>query len=403
MASLLLRLLLLLGCLLGGGCPLMKPPREVPFQPPETELRLLSPAEVPRLADDFDRPSLVAAATRQHAYLLRQDPQRVIASGTHNFRIRDLVVSVHHLLEKLREDPTEEQLRNFLADNYAVFQAAGRGGGPFGEMLVTGYYEPVFSGSLTPTPIFSSPLYMPPLELVAVDNSANGRTVARRDARGDLVPFWSRGEIDNNPSLLQGYELVYLADPFEVFLLHLQGSGRIRLPDQTIRSVRFAASNGLDYRSIGKLLVDEGKLSLEEATIPGIRDYLSRNPHQQRHVLHHNPRYIFFRWGDDSGPRGSSGEILTPGRSVAVDKDILPLATFGLVVTRLPFNKDNCGTQPRLLSRIIFPQDTGAAIKGPGRIDIFFGSGKEAEEIAHRMKEPGKLYFYIWKDLSRNP
>jgi membrane-bound lytic murein transglycosylase A len=375
---------------------------EAIYQPPKTALRLLSPAEVPHFVDDFDRPSLITAATRQHVYLLKQDPQRVIAFGAHNFTIRDLVVSVHHLLEKLREDPTEEQLRNFLVDNYAVFQAAGRGGGTFGEMLVTGYYEPVFAGSLTPTPIFSSPLYMPPLELMDVDSAANGRTVARRDARGDLVPFWSRGEIDNNPSLLRGYELAYLADPFEVFLLHLQGSGRIRLPDQTIRSVRFAASNGLDYRSIGKLLVDEGKLSLEEATIPGIRDYLNRNPQEQRRILHHNPRYIFFRWGDDSGPRGSSGEILTPGRSVAVDKDILPLATFGLLVTRLPFNKDNPGTQPGLLSRIIFPQDTGAAIKGPGRIDIFFGSGNVAEEIAHRLKEPGELYFFVWKHLNRN-
>jgi membrane-bound lytic murein transglycosylase A len=283
-----------------------------------------------------------------------------------------------------------------------VFQAAGRDGSPFGEMLVTGYYEPIFAGSLSPSAVFSSPLYTPPLELVVVDTTANGRTLARRDSQGDLVPFWSRGEIDDNPSLLRGYELVYLADPFEVFLLHLQGSGRIRLPDQTIRSVHFAASNGLDYRSIGKLLVDQGKLSLEEATIPGIREYLNRYPQEQKPVLHHNPRYIFFRWGDDSGPRGSSGEILTPGRSVAVDRDILPVGTFGLVVTRLPIAKDDPGLEPRPLSRIIFPQDTGAAIKGPGRIDIYFGSSTEAEEIAHRLKEPGELYFFVWKHLNEN-
>jgi membrane-bound lytic murein transglycosylase A len=402
MANLLLRLLLL-GCLLGGGCSPLQPLQEASYHPQETALRLLSPTEVPHFADDFDRPSLIAAATRQLAYLHRQDPHRVIDFGIHSFRMQDLIISIQNLLDKLQENPPEEELQNFLTDNYRVFQAAGRDGGPFGEMLVTGYYEPVFAGSLSPNPTYSYPLYMPPLELVAVDRSANGRTMARRDTHGDLVPFWSRGEIDDNPSLLRGYELVYLADPFEVFLLHLQGSGRIQLPDHTIRSVRFAASNGLDYKSIGKLLVDEDKLSLEEATIPGIRGYLKRNPHEQRPVFNHNPRYIFFRWGDDDGPRGSSGEILTPGRSVAVDKDILPVATFGLVVTSLPINENDPGAQPHPLSRIIFPQDTGAAIKGPGRIDIFFGSGKGAEEIAYRLKEPGELYFFVWKHLREHP
>lgn len=403
MASLLLHLLLLLGCFLGGGCSLMQPPHEATLQGQETALRLLPTAEVPSFNDDFDRPSLIIAATRQLAYLLRQDPQRVIRFAAHDFTMQDLVISVQKLLEKLRENPTDEELRDFLLDNYMVFQAAGRDGGAFGEMLVTGYYEPIFAGSLSPTPVFSYPLYTPPLELVAADTAVNGRTMARRKSHDDLVPFWSRGEINDNPSLLRGYELVYLADPFEVFLLHLQGSGRLRLPDQTIRSVRFAASNGLDYKSIGKLLVDKGKLSLEEATIPGIRDYLMRNPQEQRHVLHHNPRYIFFRWGDDDGPRGSSGEILTPGRSVAVDKDILPVTTFGLLVTRLPINNDDLKAEPRPLSRIIFPQDTGAAIKGPGRIDFFFGSGKKAEEIAHRLKEPGELYFFVWKHVNEHP
>lgn len=380
----------------------MPPLREVSYGPQETALRLLSPDEVPHLADDFSRPSLLAAATRQLAYLHRQDPSCVVSFANHNFRVRDLVISVQNLLEKLQENPTDEQLRNFLTDNYFVFQAAGRAGGALGEMLVTGYYEPTFAGSLSPTPVFLYPLYTPPLDLVAIDTSTSGRTMARRNARGELVPFWSRGEIDHDPSLLRGYELVYLADPFEVFLLHLQGSGRIQFPDQTTRSVRFAASNGLDYKSVGKLLVDEGKLSLEEATIPGIQDYLQRNPQEQRPVLHHNPRYIFFRWGDDTGPRGSSGEILTPGRSVAIDKDILPMTTFGLLVTHLPLNEDAPGAQPRTISRIIFPQDTGAAIKGPGRVDIFFGSSKEAEEIAYRLKAPGELYFFVWKNLSEH-
>ena len=401
MACLLLRLLLFLGILHLACCSRIPstPPLEKIEPPPTPILRHLSPDSLPPLLDDFDRASLQTAASRQLAAMLRLDAQGVMSFGNEASSMHRIIVSLQKLLEKLREHPSREQLQNFLVDNYHVYQVLGGKGASFDEMLATGYYQPLFSGCLSPSPTCNVPIYATPPSLVSIDPKDSRKGMARRDPDSRLLPFWSRADIEANPTLFQGSELAYLADPFEAFLLQIQGSGRIRLPDQSIRTLAFAASNGHDYKSIGKLLVDEGKLSLEEATIPGIRAYLDQHPEEFRRILNHNPRYVFFRWGNDAGPRGSLGEILTPGRSVAVDQDIFPMGPFAFLSTNLP--SDHGTTQP--FHRLVFPQDTGAAIKGPGRIDIFFGGDQAAEEIAQRMKQPARLYYLLWKDWERLP
>ena len=384
MASCIFRLLVALCSLLALSCAQPTRPPSVLEQSPAS-LLLLDRPRLPVFHDDFDRASLKEAASRHLAYLRRQAADKSYNFAGQSLSGRRLIRSVEKLLDKLRDNPSDEQLQRFIADNFLVYQAAGRGQPPSGEMLVTGYYEPLFEGSLTPTGRFRFPLHSLPSQRPAF--------------RSDQQPIlWSRSEIEDNPRLLRDHELVYLGDPFEVFLLHVQGSGRIRFADGSIRAVRFAGSNGREYKSIGKLLVDEKRLTLEEATIPGIKDYLRRHPEELRRVLQHNPRYVFFGWGTSSGPHGSSGEVLTPGRSVALDGDALPPGPFCFVATRLPASQGKDGTTSRQpLGRFVFPQDTGAAIKGSGRIDIFFGSGGEAEDIAHRLKEPGQLYFFVYK------
>ncbi len=385
MASGIFRLLVALCSLLTLSCTQPTRPLSVQEQSPPS-LLLLDRQRLPGFHDDFDRASLKEAASRHLAYLRRQAADKSYSFAGQSLSGRRLIRSVEKLLDKLRESPSDEQLQRFIADNFLVYQAAGRGQPPSGEMLVTGYYEPLFEGSLTATGRFRFPLHSLPSQPSAF--------------RSDEQPIlWSRSEIEDNPRLLREHELVYLGDPFEVFLLHVQGSGRIRLADGSIRAVRFAGTNGREYKSIGKLLVDEKRLTLEEATIPGIRDYLRRHPEELRRVLQYNPRYVFFRWGSSSGPHGSSGEVLTPGRSVALDGDALPPGPFCFVATRLPASLGKYGTTSRQpLGRFVFPQDTGAAIKGSGRIDIFFGSGSEAEDIAHRLKEPGQLYYFVYKN-----
>lgn len=361
-------------------------------------LHRLAPGDTPKVADDLDRESLIQCVRRQIAYLKKRDPAQTILFGNDIYDNRWLLNSQEEFLAKLLEQPDSDELAGFLSDKYIFYQAGGRKDKRGRKMLVTGYYEPVFDGSLTADPPFLTPLYAPPKSLVTVQGK-NGEAaqIGRYDDSNKLTPFWSRAEIETT-GLLAGEELVFLQDPFDAFLLHVQGSGKILLPDQSIRTVRFAGSNGREYKSIGKLLVDERKMALEEVTVPAIRAYLDQHPEELRRILHHNPRFIFFSWGDALGPRGSGGEILTPERSIAIDGSALPEGTLGYLVSRKPtLGADGRISGWKSLHRFVFPQDSGAAIKGTGRVDVFFGHGEYAEVAANHMKEPGKLYFLVKK------
>lgn len=355
--------------------------------------------ESPDFVDDMDRTSLIECTRRHLSYLKKQGPEKNINFGTETYSNSWLLHSVKFFLEKLDQNPSEAELQRFVADNFLVYQAGGRKDKNRRRMLVTGYYEPIFEGNLTRTPPFLTPIYSPPPSLVSSPGSNGEQRIGRLGHDGQFLVYWNRKEIETTSELLQGNELAYFKDPFDAFLLHVQGSGKILFPDKSIRAIRFAASNGFEYKSIGKLLVDEKAMALEEVTIPTIRAYLQQHPEQQQRILHHNPRFIFFDWGDDDlGPKGSSGEHLTPGRSVAIDNTALPGGSFGYLVSRTPLIGENgqiTGWRP--LTRFVFPQDSGAAIKGTGRVDIFFGHGKEAEFSANHMKENGELYFLVKK------
>jgi membrane-bound lytic murein transglycosylase A len=360
-------------------------------------LHRLAETDFPLFVDDMGIDSLIEATTRQIAYLRKQEPGKDIIFGADRYDIRWLLHSAGELLAKLQQQPEGKELNRFLHENYIVYQAGGRPGLPGRRMLVTGYYEPLFSGSLTREPPFLHPIYSPPESLVVSRDREGQSSIGRYNHNNSFVPYWTRAEIENN-QLLRGHELAFLKDPFDAFLLHVQGSGRIQLPDQSLRSVRFAGSNGLAYNSIGKLLVDEKIMKLEEVSVPAIRTHLRRHPEQLQRILHHNPRFIFFSWGDNLSPKGSSGERLTPGRSIAIDVLALPGGTIGYLVTRRPVaDRDGNITGWKPLTRFVFPQDTGAAIKGTGRVDLFWGSGDYAEFAANHMKEAGKLYFLVQK------
>ncbi|SDO89775.1 murein transglycosylase A [Desulforhopalus singaporensis] len=360
-------------------------------------LHLIPPKSVPFFTDDFDRNSLILAAERQQRYLLRQPPEKTVQFGQKAISCRWLLVSMTELLDKLRQSPDIWEFNEFLRKNYTIFQAGGRKRPGPPTMLVTGYYEPLFAGSLIGKPPFVYPIYSTPPSLMVRKNGDGISSIGRYDRVNNFVPFWSREQIENQ-NLLRGHELAYLADPFDAYLLHVQGSGKILLPDGSLRTVRFAGSNGLEYNSIGKLLVDEGIMDLEDVDIEAIRQYLAQNPEQQKRILHHNPRFIFFGWGNSENPVGSNGIELTPGRSVAVDQNLLPAGTFAFLSSSRPLidvNGKIIGWTG--LNRFVFPQDSGAAIKGTGRVDLFWGSGPQAGAAAGTMKHRGKLYFFVKK------
>ena len=247
------------------------------------------------------------------------------------------------------------------------------------EGLLTSYYEPVIAAARKPGSGYNVPLYRAPASL------------------GSRKPWYTRQQIDTLPQVraeLQGREIAWLADPVEAMALHIQGSGRLRITEadgsqNTVR-VAFAGTNDQPYKSIGTWLLQQG--ATRDASWPGIRDWLAANPQRQNELLWQNPRYVFFReealTGSDAafGPRGAQGVALTPGRSIAVDRQSIPYGTPVWLATPGPTAS---------LQRLVLAQDTGSAILGAVRADYFAGWGAEAGELAGRLKQTLRLWV-LW-------
>jgi membrane-bound lytic murein transglycosylase A len=272
--------------------------------------------------------------------------------------------------------------------------------------LVTGYYEPVVNGSRQRGGAFQWPLYAVPADLLTVDLGAVYPELAGKRVRGKLdgqrvVPYDTRAALE--ASERKPPALVWVDDPVDNFFLQVQGSGRVRLAEgpgagQTIR-LAYADHNGQPYVSIGRWLIDRGELSADQATMQNIRAWARRNPGRVREMLNANPAVVFFREeaGADpaSGPRGAYGLPLTAERSIAVDTRFVPLGTPVFLATTLPGS-----AQP--WRRLVFAQDTGAAIKGAARADLFWGPGEEAGQQAGRMKQRGQMWL-LWPKQAGEP
>jgi len=361
-------------------------------------IKALPPHKYPHFIDDISQESLLKAIDHQLHYLDTQEPETQARIGSETFSYSSLRQSMVAFKEIIKRGLSPFELNQIIQERFAVYEAAGRDSQK--QILLTGYYEPLFAGSYEARPPYVFPLYAIPDSLAIEEGETPSITkIGRLTAHGNLGPYWSREEIERE-NLLQGNELVYLRDPLDAYLLHVQGSGRIKLPDGNIRAIHFAASNGLEYNSLGKLFVDEGIMTKDEVSIPKMRHYFSEHPEKIRRMLNHNPRYIFFKWGDEMGPKGSLGETLTPGRSIAIDQTILPIGAIGYLVSRKPvINKDGDIEYWVPLNRFVIPQDSGAAIQGAGRVDLFWGNGTYAETAANHMNETGKLYFLLQKNF----
>jgi len=373
--------------LIGSGC--------APRQP--SSLLLLE--RNPYLFDDLHDPALLAALDHHLDALKSKKDDYHLVLGEKDYSKTQLLESLHQFLSLLKSSCTPWELNQKIRQQFDVYQAAGRSPQHGSrEMLVTGYFEPVLAGSLARSKTFRFPVYGRPSSLVVRKSYKDAKKrVGRFDQDNSFVPYWTRKEIEEG-QYAKGFELVYLQNRLDTFLLHVQGSGKILLENGEIRSIHYAVSNGHEYKSIGKLLVDEGKMTLKEASIPTIRRYLDQHPSEQQRVFHHNPRFIFFQWGKNSHVIGSLGIPLTPGRSVAIDQTCLPAGLPGYLITRQPV-LDRKGNiirwQP--MRRIVLPQDSGNAIKGSGRVDLFWGNGQYAEVAAGNMKEKGTLFFVVIK------
>ena len=368
-------------------------------RPTDTLTAWLPRAERPILLDDLDQASLRQAIQRSLEYIRRLPQDRSLPCGDRQISAAALHQTLTAFEQLLSQGLPAAALNAALYDQFDVVQAAGRDGQ--GTVLFTGYHEMFLDGSRVPAPGYSYPLYRRPPDLVEINpgvsqtRSAGERRVVRH-VEGKALPYFTRNEIDTEGKL-QGYglELVWLRDAVEGFFLHVQGSGQIRFPDGHIMRVNYAASNGHPYRSIGRVLLDEGRLAPADLSLQGIRRYLQAHPNDRPRILGANPRYVFFRQVDD-GPKGSLNLILVPGRSIATDARLFPPGGLAFIQTQQPLLNAQgkiTGWQP--LSRFVLNHDTGGAITGPGRVDLFWGSDAAAEMAAGHMQHTGTLFFLL--------
>jgi peptidoglycan lytic transglycosylase A len=358
--------------------------------------------DIPNFRDDAQTAPLLTGAVRHLHYLNKLPNDASFSFGTDSYPVSWLRESINSFIDILKQDPDRDELSRIIRENYTVYQASGRKDFAHGEMLFTGYYEPFLQGSLNKEVPYLYPLYSPPPTLLKLKDRKSGKTLfKRRDQNNQVQAFWTRKEIEEEGHAA-GNELVYVKDPVDAFILHVQGSGKIQLTDGSIRSIHYAASNGLEYFSIGKLLVDQGKLTLQEASIPTIRAYLVAHPEEQTAILHHNSKFIFFNWAPAGDPVGSIGEPLVAGRSIAIDAEVLPQQSFAFLISSKP-ELDSDGNILRWIpmQRFVFPQDTGSAIQGAGRADLFWGSGSYAKTAAGSMKKKGALYFLVKNNFEK--
>jgi membrane-bound lytic murein transglycosylase A len=286
----------------------------------------------------------------------------------------------------------ESAARRFFESRFSAFEVGG-------EALITGYYEPLLHGSRRRHGVYQTPVYAQPRDLVSVDLGTfrpewKGERIAGTLSDQHLVPYATRAEIDEFPP--PASILFYGDDPVAVFFLHVQGSGRVALDDGATIRVAYAAQNGRPYSAIGTRLIHLGVLTRETVSMQAIRAWLRANPSAARQVMETNQSYVFFKEepvGDASlGSVGTEGVSLTPGASIAIDPKFHALGVPIFIATQT--------ADGQKLANLFVAQDTGGAIRGPARADIFFGFGQSAEELAGRMKAAGHIYVLLPNQLA---
>jgi membrane-bound lytic murein transglycosylase A len=380
--------------LLAAACA---PRKEAPKEP-VLELAPVSFGALPGWAED-DQGEALAAFRGSCGKLVRRSPETALG-GAKGFA--GAVADWLPACEAAERIPlTPGAARAFFEAEFALFQITDRGRP---EGLFTGYYEPLLEGSRAPDARFRYPLLKRPEDLVSVDLGAfdpefAGRRIAGRVEQGRLVPYAARAEIERGALTGRGLELLWVDDPVEKFFLEIQGSGQVRLADGGLVRVGYADQNGHPYRAIGKDLIEMGAIPKERMSMQAIRDWLLAHPGEAPAVMAKNRSYVFFRELPDlaaaSGPLGAQGVPLLPGRSLAVHRKFLPLGAPLWLDATAPWPD---GERP--LRRLVVAQDTGGAIRGPVRGDLFWGAGPEAEHLAGHMQSPGRLFILLPRQLA---
>lgn len=355
----------------------------------------------PKFKDDLEMDSLILAAKRSMEYLDRLNDDNLFYFGKDTFSIEHVRQSLRTFLQIIQEKPTIDLLNRKLRKKFLLYRAAGQNSD--NNVLFTGYFEPTFMGSAERDSIYKYPIYVRPDSLLNVDlglfrPKLHGQRLMGRVEGKNIVPYYERKDIVEGKVLKEkNLEIAWLKDTLDIAILQIQGSGMVKLTNGETLNVGYSATNGHPYKSIGKYMIDKGYIKRENLSLQTISSYLNDHPDRKKDVLNYNPSYVFFTINDE-GPLGNISVPLTPGRSIAVDSRLFPKGALVYIKCSKPIVGEDgsiIGWVP--FSRFLLNQDTGGAIKGPGRADIFWGNGPYAEMTAGHLKHFGEMYFLIMK------
>jgi membrane-bound lytic murein transglycosylase A len=295
-----------------------------------------------------------------------------------------------------------EGARKFFETNFRPVRIAKLGET---EGFLTGYYEPIVLGSRFPAGDFKTPLYRRPRDLVVsgkyrkAEGFPNKGRVLRRVSRHKFVSYYDRGEIEDGALDGRHLEICWLKDPIDAFFIHIQGSARVLLEDGSVLRVNYDGHNGHPYTPVGRILIERDLVPKEEMSMARIREWMEAHPEEGRALRRQNKSFIFFRvtgLSDQDEPVGAQGASLTPLRSIAVDKAIHVYGTPFFISADLPVASASPETK---FQRLVIAQDTGSAIVGPARADIYFGAGDEAGRIAGRIRHPARFVMLVPREV----
>jgi membrane-bound lytic murein transglycosylase A len=364
-------------------------------------LRCIRSFQYPDFSDDMAYDGLEHAILKSISYLEKLPSNQKFLFGKDSYSADHMIKSLQRFSAFVKTNPSKNDLKKFIKSHYRVYRTVGRD--QTGQVLFTGYFEPILEGSLSKSDAFPFSIYARPDDLLIIDLSPfspkySGETVVARYFNQTVMPYHDRREIEFEGALEgKADHIAWIKDRIDLFFLQIQGSGKIYLDNGDLLHVHYHGTNGRPYRSIGKLLIDEGKIPRAEMSMQKIRNYLNDHPEDIQRILSYNPSYVFFKT-ETEGPLGCINVKLTPGRSIATDRRIFPQAALAFIETKKPLISGEGRIQKWMdLSRFALNQDTGGAIRGPGRADLFWGNGIYAEIAAGHLQHPGKLYFLILK------
>jgi membrane-bound lytic murein transglycosylase A len=383
--------LLVIAVFVVTGCqrPAAKPDYDRPLPPGELALRrITNPYEIPDFTEGcYNMAWMGRAIDNSLNYLSKPSSRQFFPyGGITNQHAVDSLKAFRELIDSGLRGP---ELNDAIVEQFDVYISVGCD--DRGTVLFTGYYTPIFDGSAEATEQFKYPLYKQPEDLV---KDPYGQILGRRGEDGRIRAYPARTEIENS-NMLKGKELIWLSDPFEAYIAHVQGSAKLRMPEGELVTVGYAANNGHEYHSVAKELVKDGRITAEQMSLSAMIDYFKRHINQVAIYTRRNPRFVFFRKAQGA-PRGSLNEHVIAMRTIATDKSIYPRGCLAFISTSLPTMIDGSIYRDPY-SGFALDQDTGGAIRAPGRCDVYMGVGDTAGNLAGQTYQEGRLYYLFLK------